>query len=120
MPADVSDREELLRLVAAADIFVLPSRVEGLPIALLEAMALGRACVASNINGIPEAVVHKETGILVEAGDVEALIAEIEQLADHPEVRSKLGEAAAKLVLSRFEEREVARTVWEAYRKAHG
>jgi glycosyltransferase involved in cell wall biosynthesis len=59
-------RHDLLTLLKASDIFVLPSFQEGLPVALIEAMALGKACVASRINAIPEAVEHFETGVLVE------------------------------------------------------
>lgn len=64
-----STRLDILRFFRIAGIFALSSFVEGLPIALLEGMALGIPSISTRINGIPEAIKHMETGILIEAGD---------------------------------------------------
>jgi glycosyltransferase involved in cell wall biosynthesis len=108
-------RHDLLTLWKAADLFVLPSFEEGLPIALLEAMALGKACIASRVNAIPEAVKHLETGILIDAGDSVKLAAAIDELADDKLMRKKLGENAQKSVLENFEEKVIGRKMLRLY-----
>ncbi len=108
-------RHDLLTLLRASDLFVLPSFQEGLPVALLEAMALGKACVASRINAIPEAVENFETGVLVEAGDAEKLAAAIGALADDVFLREKLGENARQAVLGNFEEKVIGQKMLRLY-----
>ena len=110
-----ASRSDLLTLWKAADLFVLPSLEEGLPVALLEAMALGKACIASRVNAIPEAVEHLETGILVDAGDDSALAAAIGELADDKSARIKLGENARRFVLKNFEEKVTGQTMLRLY-----
>ncbi len=108
-------RHDLLTLLEASNLFVLPSFQEGLPVALIEAMALGKACVASRINAIPEAVKHFETGVLVEAGDSEKLAAAIGALADDKSLQSKLGENARRTVLENFEEKVIGQKMLRLY-----
>jgi glycosyltransferase involved in cell wall biosynthesis len=69
----LGNRDDVPELMARADLFVLPSRFEGLPSAIIEAMAAGRAVVASNTAGIPELVLPGQTGWLVPVGDPAAL-----------------------------------------------
>lgn len=111
-------RINVLRFFQVADIFVLPSFVEGLPISLLEAMAFGIPPISTKVYGIPEAVEHENTGLLIEAGDDEALVNSIIRLSDDPQLRQRLGENARKIAVSKFDEREVARNVVRAYLKA--
>ncbi len=113
-------RNDLLRLWRAADLFVLPSFQEGLPVALIEAMALGKACIASEVNAIPEALKHLETGILVDAGDSQKLAAAIIELADDLMLRKKLGENAQKFVSENFEEKITGRKMLRLYESAGG
>lgn len=108
-------RHDLLMLLKAADLFVLPSFQEGLPVSLLEAMALGKACIASNVNAIPEAVTHNETGVLVEAGDAGKLVTAIGELADDKFRQVKLGENAQRLVLENFEEKIIGQKMLRLY-----
>ena len=69
------------RELAKINLFVLPSLFgEGLPMVVLEAMAAGLPVVASRVEGVPEAVVHRETGLLVEAGSVSQLAGSIEEI----------------------------------------
>jgi glycosyltransferase involved in cell wall biosynthesis len=90
------NREDVPSLLAAADVFAMPSLTEGLPMALLEAMMCGRAVIASNIGGIPEAVTSGETGLLVPTNDVPTLAAALHRvLVDHAE-RARLGSAAQR------------------------
>ncbi|HEY0833853.1 MAG TPA: glycosyltransferase family 4 protein [Azospirillum sp.] len=97
---DGAEKEAVLR---AADVFLLPSYAEGLPMALLEAMAYGLPVVTTPVGGIPQAIAHGETGLLVDPGDVPALRAAIESLlADPPRARA-LGMAARRLVRERYD-----------------
>ena len=90
-------RPDALGFVAAADIFVNPSSVEGLPVAILEAMALGRPVVAAAAGGVPGIVKDGETGILVEP-NTKALAAGIEKLLNDPFLAERLGQAAQDMV----------------------
>ena len=110
-----SDRLDILRFFRIADLFVLPSFVEGVPIALLEAMAIGLPCISTNVYGIPEAIINEETGLLVEAGDADALSRSIVRLADDPRLRSRLAEQGRHLAITKFDERVAARTAVAAY-----
>ncbi len=93
--ADLPDgRRSYLKAVAAADVFVLPSLEEGLPLALVEAMALGVPVVSTPVNAIPEAVEHGVTGILVPPGDAEGLAGAILQLRHDPALARRLAAAA--------------------------
>lgn len=113
-----SQRSDLLSLWNAAEIFVLPSFQEGLPMSLIEAMALGKPCIASDINAIPEAVTHLENGILLEPGDASKLAAAIEILADDPDLQKKLGDNARKTAFEKFEEKTIGRKMLEIYDNA--
>jgi glycosyltransferase involved in cell wall biosynthesis len=86
--------DEAQRLIGQASVVVLPSHREGLPMVLLEAMAHGRAVVATPTGGIPSLVEDGATGLLVPRGDSRALRAAIARLLEDPELRRKLGAAA--------------------------
>lgn len=87
---------------AASDIVVVPSLYEPMGYVVLEAMASGKAIVASQTGGIPELLTHGETGLLFPPGDVEKLVACLRMLMDKPQLREKLG-VAAREVISRRE-----------------
>ncbi len=112
-----STREEILKFFRIADVFTLPSFVEGLPIALLEAMALGLPSISTNIFAIPEAIHHHETGILIEPGDAEALAREIRNLKSDPTLRKNLADNASKYVLDHFDERVASQKAIAKYKE---
>ena len=87
-------RSDVLAVLAACDVFVLSSLHEGLPVALMEAMALGLPVVATSVGGIPEAVRHGVEGLLVPPGRPDLLAAAIAQLVDDPAMRRRMGAAA--------------------------
>jgi len=88
-------RDDVPDLLPGFDVFALSSRFEGLPIALLEAMATGLACVATTVGGIPEVVNDGHQGVLVAPGDPVALAAALVALLADPCRREELGRNAA-------------------------
>jgi glycosyltransferase involved in cell wall biosynthesis len=95
-------RKDVEDILGAADIFVLPSEWEGLPLALLEAGAKGLPAVASNTGGVPEIIKNGETGFLVEPGDVAELANKLIQLLSNPVLRRTLGEASQRRIWSHY------------------
>lgn len=96
--------------LSRADVFVLPSLAEGVPIVLMEAMAAGVPVVATNVGGTSELVVDGENGFLVPPTATDALVSRIRQLLDDPGLRSRLGRAGRETVLRDFSlERTTAR-----------
>jgi len=91
----VTNRDDIPDLLALADIFVMPSLWEGLPMALLEAMIAGKAIVASAASGIPEAIVNGREGLLVPPGDAAALAEALLGLLSDPARRVALSNAAS-------------------------
>lgn len=87
-------RNDVPDLQAAADVFAMPSLWEGLPLAILEAMFARNAIIASGISGIPEAITHDREGLLVPAGDVDALASALRRVLTEPALRDRLGQAA--------------------------
>lgn len=110
-----NSRLELLKLLRVADLFVLPSLIEGLPLALLEAMALGLPCIASNINAIPEALTDNMQGILVAPRDVNAWADAIARLEADSLTRERIALAGQQHVLVNFDERKTAQTTLALY-----
>jgi colanic acid/amylovoran biosynthesis glycosyltransferase len=86
--------EQTLSEVAQADVFVLASFAEGLPVALMEAMALGVPCLSTVIAAIPELIEDKENGLLVPASNPEALCRALRRFADDEEFRGWVGQKA--------------------------
>jgi glycosyltransferase involved in cell wall biosynthesis len=87
-------RDDVLELLPAFDVFVLSSRFEGLPIALLEAMATGLACVVTGVGGVPEVVSDGRDGLVVEPGDPDVLATAVGKLLDDEALRAEFGEHA--------------------------
>ncbi|MGH3650513.1 MAG: glycosyltransferase [Acidimicrobiia bacterium] len=90
-------RPDALDFVAAADVVVNPSDVEGLPLSVLEALALGRPVVATSVGGVPSVIRHGETGLLVDAADPDQLAKAMIMALDSPEAPT-WGAAGAELV----------------------
>ncbi len=111
-------RTDVADLVAAAPFVVLASRYEGLPLSLLEAMAAGRAVVATDIPGTRELVVHEQTGLLVPADDAAALAAAVARVRDDAELRDRLARAGQAHVRAAHSSRAMADAVLAAYRGA--
>jgi len=110
-------REDTDELLQALDIFVLPSLSEGIPMALLEAMAASRAVVASRVGGIPEIVKDGFEGFLVEPMDVKSLAERCRRLIESPDVARKMGEQARKRVERDFSATAMADRVASVYKE---
>lgn len=95
-------REDVPDLLAASDVFVMPSLWEGLPLALLEAMLAGKPVIASRTSGIPEAVNDGVDGVLTEPGDVAQLAAALRGVLNDPACRQTLGAAAKARATATF------------------
>jgi glycosyltransferase involved in cell wall biosynthesis len=108
---------DVLRFFNVADIFALPSYVEGLPIALLEAMSIGLPSISTNVFAIPEAVIDMKTGLLIEPGRSDQLAAAILKLKREPDLYDRLRTEGTSFVLENFDERDAARKVIDAYER---
>lgn len=113
-----SQRADLLNFLSAADLFVMPSLEEGLPVALLEAMALGKCCVASDTDAIPEAVEHLKTGFLIRPNDSKMLENAIKYLLCENSLRVELGDNARIKVTEKFNDKRLGEIMLELYEKA--
>ncbi|MFD1205217.1 glycosyltransferase family 4 protein [Sporosarcina contaminans] len=93
--------EDVTKILDIADIFLLISQYEGLPLSVLEAMRAGLPIIATNVGGVQEAVTTKN-GILVPAGDLIELQKAIEKLIEHPELRIEMGKWGSEIFKERF------------------
>lgn len=111
----VDFRSDIPALLAAMDIFCLPSLWEGLPIALLEAMAMKKAIIATSIDGTRDLIKHMINGILVPTSSPEKLAEAITLLLANPSLRMKLGDAAAFTVSQQFEIKTMTKKIESIY-----
>ena len=107
----------LADVTSAADVFVSPSWAESFPYTVLEAMALGRPVVATDVGGVREAVVHGRTGLLVPRQDPAALAEAVLALISDRGRAERLGAAARELVLDRFTVERMVGGVASVYRE---
>lgn len=102
-------RPDVARVLAAADVFCLPSFEEPFGLVFLEAMAMKKPVVALNNGGTPEVVVHGQTGLLSEPGDIDALARNLITLVGNPALRTQMGNHGRTLVEERFDMSRMAR-----------
>jgi glycosyltransferase involved in cell wall biosynthesis/O-antigen/teichoic acid export membrane protein len=100
------------------DIFVLPSRMEALPLSILEAMLARLPVVASDVGSVSEAVLEGETGLLFPSGDLDALVAALSRLLADSALRQQMGSRAREIALERFCAPAMAHSYEEIYRQA--
>lgn len=111
-------RQDVPAVLAAADIFILPSLWEGLPIGLLEAMSMGKAIIASNVDGTTDIIEHKKNGYLIElAAMEEALPAAILAMSADAALRKELGAKARETVKHNFNAADMTRKIEAEYNK---
>lgn len=100
-------RSDVPRLLAASDVFTLPSYREGMPVSILEAMMMGLPVVATRIRGCREEVIDGETGFLVEPRSAEELAGALGRLLDRPEEARRLGALGRDVALREYDEARI-------------
>ena len=110
-------RADIPRLLGAADLGLLTSISEGIPLALIEAMAAGLPVVATRVGGVPEVVEEGRTGLLAPAGNDEELSGLILHLAADPALRERLGRAGRERAFEAFSEDRMAASYDHLYRE---
>lgn len=116
----VGDRSDVPALLAAADLFVMPSRTENMPAALIEAGLAGLASVAYNVGGVAEVVEHGLTGLLAPPQDFQELLRATASLCQDPGQRQAMGAAARHRCLELFDIKKVARQYEELFTRLLG
>jgi glycosyltransferase involved in cell wall biosynthesis len=116
----LGERPDVERLLPAMDVFVLSSREEGIPNALLEAMAAGRAAVATAVGGTVEVLNDGETGWLVPPASAPALAAALEDAMTHPDEARRRGDAARRATEERMDIGAMVRRHEALYRRIAG
>lgn len=111
----LGNRQDVPKLLATCDLFVLPSLYEGLPISVLEAMAAGKPIVATDIGGTKEAIINQETGLLVPPGSAQELAGAIKRMLSDPKLASRLGAAGKERAKRMFSSDVMAREVGLVY-----
>jgi L-malate glycosyltransferase len=100
-------REDVAKILQAADLFLLTSVSEGIPVTVLEAMATGLAVVATGVGGVPEVVVSGITGLLAPAGDDAALAEAILHVLENPAARQQMGSLGRQRVADLFSQQRM-------------
>jgi glycosyltransferase involved in cell wall biosynthesis len=108
-------RQDIPDLLNAIDIYCLPSLWEGLSIALLEAMGMRKAIVATPVNGTKEVITHMKNGILVPVNDVDALADAFVQLANDPSLRSRIAQQAYETLSQEFNTQTMVHKIEDLY-----
>jgi len=116
----LGEQKDIPGWLAAMDIFVLPSLWEGLPNALLEAMALGLPVVATRVDGVPEAIAHDISGLLCEPNDPQSLYVPVSDMIIDENLRKRLGEGAKKVITENFRLSDMIQNYQNAYQKVMG
>jgi glycosyltransferase involved in cell wall biosynthesis len=108
-------RSDIPRVMAACDVFTLPSFEEPFGLVFLEAMAMGKPVVAIDNGGTPEVVEHGRSGLLSPPWDIPALAANVATLLRDPQLRTRMGESGRQRVLEQFDAPRMARDAEQAY-----
>lgn len=110
-------RDDIPEILAATDIFVLPSYREGLPTSIIEAMMMARPVIATNIRGAREAVQDGTTGFLVRPGEKSDLAGAIDYLLRNVSAAMVMGEAGRRRAVDRYEQSNILRRQWQLLRQ---
>jgi glycosyltransferase involved in cell wall biosynthesis len=112
-------RRDIARLLSAADVFLLTSISEGIPLTVIEAMAAGIPVVATDVGGVAELVKHGTTGYLAAAQDAAGIADHIVRLSRYPEWARDLGRNAAKRAFGEFAEERMHESYDRLYREMY-
>jgi glycosyltransferase involved in cell wall biosynthesis len=104
--------------LACLDVYLFMSKVEGLSVALIEAMAASRACVVTNVGGTREQIVDGAGGFVVEPGDVPRAVAKTKQILEQATLRRQMGEFNRRRATDLFDVKQMVRGYWSSYEDA--
>ena len=110
-------QEPIEEILSIADIFLLPSGSETFGLAALEAMSCAVPVVATNIGGLPELIIHAETGLLFPLGEVEAFTNQTRALLDNEDLRLKMADASRTRAVDSFDTQRIV-PIYESYYEA--
>lgn len=113
-------RNDIDRLLSAADVAVCPSLTEGLGLSILDALAMELPVAASEVGGIPEIITHEKTGLLVPPGEPAPLAEAVERLLDDREAAARMGREGRQVVLQKFSVRSMVEGTETIYRRLLG
>lgn len=116
----VDDSPDARALLPSMDVFVRPSRDEGFPLSVVEAMLAAVPIVATDVGGVSEAIVHGVSGLVVAPDDLDALAAAVAAMLGDPARRRALGEAGRRRALERFTDANMARAFGSLYEELLG
>jgi glycosyltransferase involved in cell wall biosynthesis len=108
-------RTDMPRILAALDIYVVPSVNEGLSLSILEAMAAGKPIIATDVGGNSEMIIDDVTGILINPGSYQMLATAITVLLNQPDKRARLSQAGHNLVTENFNVQRMTDAYCELY-----
>ncbi|MCI0418485.1 MAG: glycosyltransferase, partial [Acidobacteria bacterium] len=109
------ERQDIADVLSAMDVFLLSSIFEGLPLSVLEAMAVGLPVVATRVSGTPEAVLHEMTGLLIPPADSRAIASAVITLLSDFGQRRRMGQQGRLLVLHHFHKKYLVKQVTDFY-----
>ena len=109
-------RTDIPEILRALDVFVLPSLWEGLPLALLEAMASSLPVIATNVGGTPEVVIDQETGLLIQPSNSQTIADAVLLLFNDPNLRIRLGNAGSAFVYAQFSAQTLVKELETVYK----
>jgi glycosyltransferase involved in cell wall biosynthesis len=109
------ERQDIAQLLSAMDLFLLTSIFEGLPLSVLEAMAVGLPVIATRVSGTPEAVLHELTGLLIPPADSGAVSEAVIELLADPDRRQRMGHQGRLLALHHFHKKYLVKQITEFY-----
>ena len=113
-------RHDVMGLMQTCDLFVMPSRYEGLSLAMIEAMACGLPIIASDVRGLNDYITNEQNGLLFPVGDYKALAERILQLANNRKLRSKLSQGARESFEKEYDMRKNIRSIDKLFKKYAG
>ena len=113
----LGSQEDIAPVLQASDLFLLSSDAEGLPVALLEAMSCGLACVTTSVGGIPDVVTNHQDGVLVPVNDPDAFLQATLLLLERPDMRSQIGKNARERILQKYSVEDMASRLISLYQQ---
>ena len=108
-------RSDIHEFLSAIDVFIMPSLWEGQPIALLEALAMGKPCITTDVDGIPEIIANGVNGYLVKPKDIAGLTQVMNKAIDNPEILQQFANTGVNTITEKFLAPNMAKAIAEIY-----